>query len=126
MARQAIQTIDAPRAIGAYSQAIRAGNTIYLSGQIGLDPATMTLVEGVDAQIHQVLRNLRTVAEAAGATLDDAVKVTVFLTDMGNFARVNEVMAQFFCAALSRARRGGCVVAAARRRGGDRGDTGCR
>jgi reactive intermediate/imine deaminase len=96
MARQPIQTNDAPRAIGAYSQAVRGANTVYLSGQIGLDPATMTLAEGVDAQIHQVLRNLRAVAAAAGATLDDAVKVTVFLTDMGNFARVNEAMAQFF------------------------------
>jgi reactive intermediate/imine deaminase len=96
MARQPIQTHDAPRAIGAYSQAVRAGNTVYLSGQIGLEPATMALAEGVDAQIHQVLRNLRAVAAAAGATLDDAVKVTVFLTDMGNFARVNEAMAQFF------------------------------
>jgi reactive intermediate/imine deaminase len=96
MARQPIQTNDAPRAIGAYSQAVRAGNTVYLSGQIGLEPATMALAEGIDPQIHQVLRNLRAVAAAAGATLDDAVKVTVFLTDMGNFARVNEAMAQFF------------------------------
>ena len=96
MARQPIHTDDAPRAIGAYSQAIRAGNTIYLSGQIGLEPATMTLAEGIDAQIDQVLRNLRAVAAAAGATLDDAVKVTVFLTDMGDFARVNQAMAQYF------------------------------
>ena len=96
MARQPIHTDDAPRAIGAYSQAVRAGNTIYLSGQIGLAPATMTLAEGIDAQLDRVLRNLRAVAAAAGATLDDAVKVTVFLTDMANFARVNEAMAQFF------------------------------
>ena len=96
MARQPIHTDDAPRAIGAYSQAVRAGNTIYLSGQIGLEPATMTLAEGIDAQLDRVLRNLRAVAAAAGATLDDAVRVTVFLTDMGNFARVNEAMAQFF------------------------------
>lgn len=96
MARQPIHTDDAPRAIGAYSQAVRAGNTVYLSGQIGLEPATMTLAEGIDAQLDRVLRNLRAVAAAAGATLDDAVKVTVFLTDMGNFARVNEAMAQFF------------------------------
>jgi reactive intermediate/imine deaminase len=96
MARQPIQTNDAPRAIGAYSQAVRAGNTVYLSGQIGLDPQTMVLAEGVDTQIQHVFRNLRAVAAAAGATLDDAVKVTVFLTDMGNFARVNEAMAQFF------------------------------
>ncbi|HTS53059.1 MAG TPA: Rid family detoxifying hydrolase [Burkholderiales bacterium] len=96
MPRQPIQTNDAPQAIGSYSQAIRAGNTIYLSGQIGLQPATMTLAEGIDAQIDQVFRNLLAVALAAGAALDDAVKVTVFLTDMGNFARVNQVMAQYF------------------------------
>jgi len=96
MARQPIHSNDAPQAIGTYSQAIRAANTVYLSGQIGLQPATMTLAEGIDAQIHQVFRNLRAVAAAAGAALDDAVKVTVFLTDMGNFARVNEAMAQYF------------------------------
>ena len=96
MARQTIQTHGAPQAIGAYSQAVRAGNTVYLSGQIGLDPQTMVLADGVDAQIQQVFCNLRAVAAAAGAALDDAVKVTVFLTDMVNFARVNEAMAQFF------------------------------
>jgi reactive intermediate/imine deaminase len=96
MTRQTIQTSDAPQAIGTYSQAVRAGNTVYLSGQIGLVPATMTLADGIDAQIHQVFRNLRAVAAAAGVTLDQAVKVTVFVTDMGNFARVNEVMAQYF------------------------------
>ena len=96
MTRQAIHTSDAPPAIGTYSQAVRVGDAIYLSGQIGLQPATMTLAEGVDAQVHQVLRNLRAVAAAAGATLDDAVKMTVFLTDMGHFARVNEAMAQYF------------------------------
>jgi len=96
MARQPIQTGDAPQAIGTYSQAVRAGNTIYLSGQIGLDPGSMTLVEGIDNQIHQVFRNLRAVAAAAGAALDDAVKVNVFLTDMGDFARVNQAMAQYF------------------------------
>ena len=96
MARQPIQTTDAPQAIGTYSQAVRAGNTIYLSGQIGLDPTSMTLAESIDAQIDQVFRNLRAVAAAASATLDDAVKVTVFLTDMGNFARVNAAMAQYF------------------------------
>jgi reactive intermediate/imine deaminase len=96
MARQPIQTTGAPQAIGTYSQAVRAGNTIYLSGQIGLDPSSMTLAESIDAQIHQVFRNLQAVAAAAGATLDDAVKVTVFLTDMGSFARVNAAMAQYF------------------------------
>jgi reactive intermediate/imine deaminase len=90
-----IQTSDAPQAIGTYSQAIRAGATVYLSGQIGLDPATMTVVDGIEAQIHQVFRNLRGVAAAAGASLDDAVKFTVFLTDLANFARLNEIMAQY-------------------------------
>jgi reactive intermediate/imine deaminase len=96
MTKQAIYTDNAPQAIGTYSQAVRAGGTIYLSGQIGLDPRTMQLVDGIDAQIRQVFGNLRAVAAAAGATLDDAVKVTVFLTDLGNFAAVNEVMAQYF------------------------------
>jgi reactive intermediate/imine deaminase len=96
MARQPIHSSDAPQAIGIYSQAVRAADTVYLSGQIGLEPATMTLAEGIEAQVHQVLRNLQAVAAAAGATLNDAVKVTVFLTDMGNFARVNEAMAQYF------------------------------
>jgi len=96
MARQPIQSADAPQAIGTYSQAVRAGSTIYLSGQIALDPKSMTLAEGIDAQIQQVFRNLSAVAAAAGATLNDAVKVTVFLTDMSNFARVNDVMAQYF------------------------------
>jgi len=96
MMKQPIHTTDAPRAIGTYSQAVRAGGFIYLSGQIGLDPQTMQLVEGIDAQIRRVFDNLRSVASAAGATLDHAVKVTVFLTDLGNFAAVNEVMAQYF------------------------------
>jgi reactive intermediate/imine deaminase len=93
--KQPIQTPDAPQAIGTYSQAIRAGATIYLSGQIGLDPATMQVVEGIDAQIHRVFRNLQAVAMAAGASLDDAVKLTVFLTDLAHFARLNEIMAQY-------------------------------
>ena len=96
MVRQPIQTSDAPQAIGTYSQAMRAGSTVYLSGQIGLDPKTMQLAEGIDAQIHQVFRNLRAVAAAASGSLDDAAKVTVYLTDMGNFARVNEIMASYF------------------------------
>jgi reactive intermediate/imine deaminase len=95
VSRQTVQTPDAPGAIGIYSQAIRAGNTIYLSGQIGLDPATMQLVEGVDAQIHRAFRNLQAVCAAAGASLDDAVKFTVFLTDLANFARLNEIMSQY-------------------------------
>jgi len=91
----AVHTQDAPQAIGTYSQAIRAGDTVYLSGQIGLDPATVQLVEGIDAQIHRVLHNLQAVAAAAGADLDDAVKLTVFLTDLAHFARLNEIMAQY-------------------------------
>jgi len=96
MMKQPIHTTDAPRAIGTYSQAVRAGGFIYLSGQIGLDPQTMQLVDGIDAQIRRVFDNLRGVANAAGATLDHAVKVTVSLTDLDNFAAVNEVMAQYF------------------------------
>lgn len=98
MTKHPIQTPDAPQAIGTYSQAIRAGETIYLSGQIGLDPATMQLVDGIEAQIHQVFRNLRSVSAAAGAALDDAVKLTVFLTDLGHFARLNEIMSQYLAA----------------------------
>ena len=95
MTKQAIQTPDAPQAIGTYSQAIRAGRTVYLSGQIGLDPATMQVVEGIEAQIHRVFRNLQAVATMADASLDDAVKLTVFLTDLAHFARLNEIMAQY-------------------------------
>ncbi len=95
MTKQALHTADAPQAIGTYSQAIRAGSTVYLSGQIGLDPATMHLVEGIDAQVHRVFRNLQAVAAAAGASLDDAVKLTVFLTDLAHFAQLNEIMAQY-------------------------------
>ena len=95
MTKQAINTKDAPQAIGTYSQAVQAGGTIYLSGQIGLDATTMQVVEGIDAQIHRVFGNLRAVAAASGASLDDVVKVTVFLTDIANFARMNEIMAQY-------------------------------
>lgn len=93
--RKIIATAAAPAAIGTYSQAVQAGDTIYLSGQIGLDPASMTLVEGIDAQIVRVFENLKAVAAAAGATLDDAVKFNIYLTDLANFARVNEVMATY-------------------------------
>ena len=96
MKRQAIQTADAPAAIGPYSQAISAGSTLYLSGQIGLDPATMQIVDGIEAQTHQVFRNLRAVATAAGATLDDVTKLTILLADLGDFAKVNEIMATYF------------------------------
>jgi reactive intermediate/imine deaminase len=94
--KQIIHSKDAPQAIGTDSQAVRAGHTVYLSGQIGIDPATMQLRDGIEAQIHQVFRNLRAVAIAAGGGLDDAVKVTVFLTDLAHFARVNEIMAEYF------------------------------
>jgi reactive intermediate/imine deaminase len=96
MKREVIHSDDAPKAIGPYSQAIRAGDTVYLSGQIGLDPATGQMVEGVEAQAHRVLQNLRAVAQASGGTLDDIVKVTVLLADMADFAKVNEIMATYF------------------------------
>ena len=95
MTKQAIHTANAPQAIGTYSQAICAGSSVYLSGQIGLDPATMQVVDGIDGQIHRVFRNLQAVAAAAGANLDDAVKFTVFLTDLANFSRLNEIMSQY-------------------------------
>jgi reactive intermediate/imine deaminase len=96
MAKQAIHTSAAPAALGPYSLGIRVGQTVYLSGQLGLDPATGNLREGIDAQIDQAFQNLRAVAVAAGATLDDAVKLTLFLTDLANFAKVNETMARYF------------------------------
>jgi reactive intermediate/imine deaminase len=96
MKRQTISTPDAPAAIGPYSQAVRAGDTVYLSGQIGLDPKSMQLVDGIDAQIRRVFDNLKAVAAAAGASLDDAVRVTVYLTDLANFAKVNKAMAKAF------------------------------
>ncbi len=96
MSKRAIQTPSAPSAIGPYSQAIRAGDTVYLSGQIGLDPATGHLRDGTEAQARQVLANLRAVAQAAGGSLDDIVKLTLLLADMGDFAKVNEIMAESF------------------------------
>jgi len=90
-----IQSKDAPAAIGTYSQAVRAGDAVYLSGQIGLDPASMQLVEGIEAQIHRVFRNLEAIAQAAGLGLDRAVRMTVYLTDLAHFGRVNEIMAQY-------------------------------
>lgn len=96
MTKHPIQTGDAPEAIGTYSQAVAAGNTIYLSGQIGLDPQTMEMSEGFDAQAHRVFANLRAVAAASGGTLDDIVKLTVFLSDLTNFVKLNEIMAQYF------------------------------
>ncbi len=97
MKKQAIHTDGAPTAIGTYSQAIRAGGTVYLSGQIPLVPETMKLVSGgAEHQIRQVFDNLTAVAEAAGGTLDDVVKLTVYLTDLGDFPVVNEIMAEYF------------------------------
>jgi len=98
MAKTIIATHNAPSAIGTYSQAVRVGDTIYMSGQIGLDPATMQMVDGIDAQIVRVFENLKAVAEAAGGSLADVVKLNVFLTDLANFARVNETMATYFSA----------------------------
>jgi reactive intermediate/imine deaminase len=95
MPRQIIQTDHAPKAIGTYSQAVRVDNTVYCSGQIGLDPTTMQMAEGIDAQIRRVLDNLKAVAEAAGGTLNDAVRFTVYLTDLKHFAKVNEIMATY-------------------------------
>jgi reactive intermediate/imine deaminase len=97
MSREAINTTDAPSAIGPYSQAVKTGNLVFLSGQIPLDPATGQLVSGeIDAEIRRVFDNLRAVASAAGGSLDNAVKVNVYLTDLGHFARVNEIMAGYF------------------------------
>jgi reactive intermediate/imine deaminase len=97
MSKQIISTQGAPAAIGTYSQAVKVDNrTVYLSGQIGLDPATMQMVEGIDAQIVRVFDNLKAVAEAAGGSLNDLVKVNIYLTDLANFAKVNETMAKYF------------------------------
>lgn len=96
MTKHIIQTPDAPQAIGTYSQAIKVGNTVYLSGQIGLDPASMTLVEGIEAQVHRVFKNLQAVSIAAGGSLQDIVKLNIFLTDLSHFALVNTLMAEYF------------------------------
>lgn len=97
MQKTIIESKNAPAAIGPYSQAVKVGDLIFLSGQIPLDPVTMTMVEGdIVAQAHQVFKNLAAVAEAAGGSLDNCVKVHVFLTDLGHFAQVNEVMQQYF------------------------------
>ena len=97
MSRKTIHTERAPQAIGTYSQAVRAGDTVYLSGQIAFDPATQSLITGdIEAEIRRVFENLKAVAEAAGGTLAQAVKVNIYLTDLAHFAKVNEVMAQYF------------------------------
>ena len=97
MSRKAIQTERAPQAIGTYSQAVRAGDTVYLSGQIPFDPSTQSLITGdIEAEIRRVFENLKAVAEASGGTLAQAVKVNIYLTDLTHFAKVNEIMAQYF------------------------------
>ncbi|MEY2863401.1 MAG: hypothetical protein RLY58_1108 [Pseudomonadota bacterium] len=96
MSRTVIHTEFAPAAIGTYSQAIRTGNTVYLSGQIGLDPYSMDLVEGIDAQVRRVFDNLKAVCEAAGGSLADIVKLNIFLIDLANFQLVNQIMGEYF------------------------------
>ena len=96
MSRSVIYSPNAPAPIGTYSQAVRVGYTVYLAGQIGLDPVTMHLVEGIDAQIDRVFENIQAVAEEAGGSLDEIVKVTVYLTDLANFAKFNEAMTKYF------------------------------
>lgn len=96
MSRAIISTSQAPAAIGVYSQAVRVGDTVYCSGQIGLEPASGQLVEGFEAQAVQVFENLKAVAEAAGATLAHTVRVTIYLTDLSHFGKVNEIMARYF------------------------------
>lgn len=96
MNKQVITSDNAPAAIGPYSQAIKVGNTVYLSGQIPLDPATMEVVEGMEKQICQVFDNLTAVAEASGGKLQDIVKLNIFLTDLSHFGLVNEIMSRYF------------------------------
>ncbi len=97
--KQIIQTTEAPAAIGTYSQAVKVGNQVYISGQIPLDPETMTMVENdIDAEIHQVFENLKAILTAAGGDFSDVVKLNVYVTDLTNFPRINEIMAQYFAA----------------------------
>jgi reactive intermediate/imine deaminase len=97
MSKQIISTADAPAAIGTYSQAVRVGNTLWVSGQIPLDPATKEMVKGdIEAQIRRVFDNLKAIVLAAGASFDDVVKATVFLTDLSHFGLVNKIMAEYF------------------------------
>ena len=97
MAREIIHTDKAPAAIGTYSQAVKVNDTVYLSGQIPLVPETMEIVEGgIEERIHQVFKNLTAVCEAAGGSLQQIVKVNIYLTDLGNFAKVNEIMSSYF------------------------------
>ena len=97
MTKTIINTAEAPQAIGTYSQAVKVDNTVYISGQIPLDPASMEVVDGgIDAQITRVFDNLKAVAAASGGSLADVVKLNIFLVDLGNFPTVNEIMAQYF------------------------------
>ncbi|WCE07268.1 MULTISPECIES: RidA family protein [Pseudomonas] len=96
MSKQVIHTDKAPAAIGTYSQAIKVGDTVYLSGQIPLNPTSMELVDGFEAQVVQVFENLKAVAEAAGGSLADIVKLNIFLIDLAHFATVNEIMGRYF------------------------------
>ncbi len=94
--KKIVSTPDAPAAIGTYSQAVRVDETVYLSGQIGLDPISMQMAEGIEAQIHRVFQNQRAVTYAAGGSMDDVVKLNIVLTDLAHFAKVNEIMATYF------------------------------
>ena len=96
MSKTIINTSNAPAAIGTYSQAVKVGYTVYLAGQIGLEPDTMTMVEGIDAQIVRVFENMQAVANEAGGSLADVVKLTVYLTDLANFLKFNEIMTTYF------------------------------
>ncbi len=98
MNKEIIHSDHAPLAVGTYSQAIKVGNTVYLSGQIGLDPVSNVLVDGFEAQTHQVFKNLRAVCQAAGGDLSDIVKLGVFVVDLANFAKLNEIMTEYFTA----------------------------
>ena len=96
MSKIVVHTTEAPQGIGPYSQAVKVGNQVFLSGQIGLDPATGMLVDGFEAQAHRVFQNMRAVCQAAGGSLDDMVKIGVFVTDLSIFARLNDIMAEYF------------------------------
>lgn len=98
MTRQHIETIQAPKAIGTYSQAMRSGNMVFLSGQIGLNPDTMELVDGIEKQVDQVFRNLAVIIAAAGGSPADVVKINIYLTDLAHFGLVNEIMPRYFSA----------------------------
>jgi len=96
MTKQVIRTNKAPQAIGTYSQAIKKGNMIFLSGQIGLDPVSMDLVDGIEAQIHQVFKNMHAVVKAADCAMEDMTKLNIYLTDLAHFSLVNEIMKEYY------------------------------